>query len=144
MTAGRSGRGRPIDQQAWPVSGSQRDWLACCDKVHQTNGLPSLRTIATGMGLTSPTRVNDMLRGLAFPADVAQARALLGALSAEADRGIRLYKAARAEHEQAAHRQGAREADRPDWWLRSGYVEQVADVAPPAAAGSRGRAGRAG
>ncbi|BBH70746.1 hypothetical protein ACTI_74310 [Actinoplanes sp. OR16] len=133
MVAGRSGRGRPIGQQAWPPAGSQRDWLAYCDKIHQANGLPSLRTIATSMGLSSATRVNDMLRGLALPADGAQARALLealGALSAEADRGVRLYETARAEREQATRRRSEREADRPDWWLRSGYLEQVADIAP--------------
>jgi hypothetical protein len=128
MSSRRSGRGRPINQQAWPPSGARRDWLAYCDRVHQANGLPSLGALATAMGLTSRSRVGELLRGLALPDGQKQARTLLealGAVGAEVDRGIRRFQAARAEQDQAA-----RGADRPDWWLRSGYIQQVGDIAP--------------
>ena len=46
-------------------------------------------------------------------------------MGAEVERGVRLYKAARAERDQAT-----RDAGQPGWWLRSGYVEQVRDIAP--------------
>ena len=131
MGSRRGGRGSPIDQRQWPTSGPTRNWLSYCNKVHQANGLPSRGALAEKMGLTSRTRVNDMLRGLALPADQKQARALLEALGAvdkEVDRGIGLYKTARTEYEQA--KQAARGVDHPGWWLRSGYVEQVGDIAP--------------
>lgn len=80
------------------------------------------------MGLTSATRINDLLRGRALPADEEQAQALLkalGTIDRETVQGVRLYKAARAEHDQAA-----RAAGPPGWWLRSGYVRLVGDIAP--------------
>src|SRR5690348_10053725 len=123
------GRGKPINQQAWPEPGVLRDWLVFCDQVHQENGQPSLRALAAAMtGLSSASRVGELLRGLALPADEAQARdllAALGAVGAEVDRGVRRYKAARAEQDQAA-----REAGRPGWWQRCGYLEQIGDIAP--------------
>jgi hypothetical protein len=128
MSSRRKGRGRPIDQQAWPAGGVGRDWLVYCDKVHRANGMPSLSTLAAAMNMTSRSRVGQMLRGLALPADAGQARTLLEALGAvgkEIDQGVRLYEAARVEHAQ-----GARGVDRSDWWLRSGYVEQIGDIAP--------------
>src|SRR3712207_6413837 len=75
-------RGQPIDSSAWPLEGAFRDWLAYCDRVHRANNLRSLRTVARKMGLTSPTRVSQLLRGLAWPADDDQAKALLHALGA--------------------------------------------------------------
>ena len=128
METGRSGRGRPVSRQEWPVAGAVRDWLAFCDQVHEANGLPSLRTLAAAMGLASATRVGELLRGLALPADERQARDLLGALGAvgtETERGVRLYQAARYERVRAA-----RDAGRPGWWLRSGYAAQISDIAP--------------
>lgn len=125
---GRRGRGEPINRDRWPPPGAQRDWLAFCDRVHQGNGLPSRRALAERMGLTSPTRVNDLLRGLALPADKEQAQALLGALGAvggETDRGVRLYRAARAERDRSAAGAG-----QPGWWLRSRYVGTAGDIAP--------------
>ena len=59
---------------------------------------------------------------------IEQARALLAALGAtdpERGRGVRLYRAARAEQDQAK-----RDTGQPAWWLRSKYVEQVDDIAP--------------
>src|SRR5436305_2100934 len=83
--------------------------------------------MAVAMDLASGSRVGELLRGQALPADQAQARALLhalGAVEAEVDRGVRLYQAALADQ-----RHAARLAPRPDWWLRSGYVEQIGDIA---------------
>ncbi|MEV4135438.1 response regulator [Dactylosporangium sp. NPDC049742] len=122
------GRGHPIDRSAWPVSGPFRAWLEFLDGVHRANGLRSQRTIARDMGLAAPTRAGQLLRGLAWPADTDQARRLiiaLGGLDGEVTRGLRLHRDAC----------GAREAElRPDqepsWWSRSGYVDQVRDIAP--------------
>ena len=130
MEASRFGRGKPINRQAWPASGVWQKWLAYCDKVHRDNGLRSVRYLAKEIGLSanSGTRVGQMLRGVALPDTEAQARDLLealGAVGAEVDRGVRLYRAARAEQDQ-----GERDTKRPGWWLRSGYVEQIADLAP--------------
>jgi tetratricopeptide (TPR) repeat protein len=128
MQPGRSGRGEPISRDRWPPLGAQRDWLAFCDRVHRGNGMPSRRALAERMGLTSATRVNDLLRGLALPADEEQARTLLGALGTvggETDRGVRLYRAARAERDRSAAGAGP-----PGWWLRSGYAGTVGDIAP--------------
>ena len=83
------------------------------------------------------TRVGELLRGEGLPVDEEQARALLGALGATDGRrsrqGIRLYRAARAEQDRAAA-----DAGPPGWWLRSGYVGQVGDIAPLRAAGPGG------
>ncbi|WP_345542111.1 hypothetical protein [Phytohabitans rumicis] len=90
--------------------------------------MPSLSALAASMNMTSRTRIGEMLRGLALPADTEQARALLeamGAVGDEVGRGVRLYDAAHAERGQQILG-----ADRPGWWLRSGYVEQVGDIAP--------------
>ena len=90
--------------------------------------MPSLRVVAAGMGLTSATRVNDMLRGRALPADDAQAQALLcalGAVGSEIDKGARLYRAARVEQDQEKQAAGL-----PGWWQRSAYIEMVRDIAP--------------
>lgn len=130
MGSSRQGKGRPIDQSAWPGPGVWRDWLVYCEQVHRSNGLPSLRALAAAMHLKQPGRVGQILRGLAWPADEAQARVLLEALGAagsEVERGLRLYRKARSGHDQQ-HR--ARRTQRPDWWRCSGYVEQVADIAP--------------
>ena len=124
----RAGQGRPVSRQAWPDSGALRDWLVFCNRVHQANGQLSLRALAAALGLTSASRVGEMLRGLALPADEKQARDLLGALGAvgpEVERGARLYEAARAGRVLAA-----RGAGRPGWWLRCGYLEQIGDIAP--------------
>jgi hypothetical protein len=128
MDAVRPGRGTPVSQEGWPAEGKFREWLAFCDQVHQDNGLPSRRTLAEALGLTSGTRVNDLLRGRALPADEKQARTLLSALGAvgtEVRHGLRLYRAARAERDQAA-----RDVGLPGWWLRSGYIGIVGDIAP--------------
>jgi hypothetical protein len=124
----RKGQGRPVDRSGWPAVGARREWLAYCDEVHRGNGLPSLRQIAGQMRLVQPTRVNDMLRARSWPADEAQARALveaLGAVGAEVERGMRLYRRACKERDQRLL-----DEQRPGWWLRSGYVAQVGDIAP--------------
>ncbi|MBQ1009438.1 hypothetical protein KBX53_00385 [Micromonospora sp. M51] len=80
------------------------------------------------MPLKSRSRVGEILRGLAWPADDAQAESLMRALDPAAtdlDRGKRLYKKARIERDAAKARH-----ERPDWRRRSGYVEQLADLAP--------------
>jgi hypothetical protein len=82
--------------------------------------------MAEAMHLRQPGRVGEILRGKAWPADPAQAEALLTALGAvgrEVERGMLLYKAARAERDSVP---------RPDagWWRRSAYIEQVRDIAP--------------
>ena len=85
--------------------------------------MPSLRTLGERMHLAF-NQVGELLRGERLPVDEEQARNLLGALGAtdpEAGRGVRLYKAALAERDQAR-----RDAGQPDWWLRSGYADQVA------------------
>jgi hypothetical protein len=123
----RTRRGQPTSRDKWPVSGPTRDWLAYCAQVRQDNGTPSLRTLQERMHLAF-ARVGELLRS-ELPADEEQAQALLRALGAEdgneIDRGIRLYgKAARAERGRPA------DAGPPSWWLRSGYVGQVGDIAP--------------
>ncbi|MFF5288388.1 hypothetical protein [Paractinoplanes globisporus] len=121
-----SRRGEPTNRQAWPERGPLRDWLSYCDRIREDNGLPGLGDLAQRMGLPSATRVSDLLRGLSTPSDVRQARELLealGAVGGEVDRGLGLFERAIAEP--------GRAASRPGWWLRSGYVEQVADIAPP-------------
>src|SRR5262245_47496838 len=67
MGAPRGGRGRPIDQTAWPADGKLRDWLIYCDQVHQANGRRSLSALATAMNMTSRTRISEMLRGVGLP-----------------------------------------------------------------------------
>jgi tetratricopeptide (TPR) repeat protein len=128
MGARRSGRGEPVKRGDWPASGAVREWLVFCDQVRQDNGLPSLRALAAAMGLSSASRVSKLLRGPGLPADDKQARDLLAALGAtdtEIRRGMRLYKAAQAGHDQVA-----RDAGQPGWWRWSGYVGQVSDIAP--------------
>ncbi|MEU7960771.1 tetratricopeptide repeat protein, partial [Micromonospora humida] len=105
-----------------------RDWLVYCDQVHQANGRPSLSVLAKALNMTSRTRIGEMLRGLSRPADEAQARDLLtalGAVGGEVERGLGKYRAACAEHADQD-----RVVRHPDWWLRSGYVQQVGDIVP--------------
>ncbi|MCU7725608.1 hypothetical protein ODJ79_17910 [Actinoplanes sp. KI2] len=127
MGSSRAGRGKSINRQAWPESGVRRDWLIYCDRVHRANGLPSLRSLAAAMGLTSASRVGEMLRGLALPADEAQARALLealGAVGAETERGVRRYLAVRTEQDGAA-----RDTDGLGSSLESRDVEPIGEIA---------------
>ncbi|WP_433210461.1 hypothetical protein ACQP00_47935 [Dactylosporangium sp. CS-047395] len=87
-----------------------------------------MRTLAGRMQLSSASRVGEILRGIAWPADGIQAESLLRALGAtdtEVRRGKQLFEKARLERDTAA---AVRE--RPDWWRRSGYLEQLADMAP--------------
>jgi hypothetical protein len=82
-------------------------------------------------------RVGELLR-TELPVDEEQARALLKALGeedgSEVERGIRLYgKAARAERDRAAADTGP-----SAWWLRSGYIGQVGDIAPLELLGRQG------
>jgi hypothetical protein len=127
LQPGRGGRGRPVSRDRWPPPGAQRDWLAHCEEVHRGNGFPSLRALGKEMHLAA-TRVGELLRGEGLPVDEEQSRALLAALGAadgETRKGVRLYRAARAELDQAAQAEGS-----PGWWLRSGYVRLVGDIAP--------------
>lgn len=105
MAASRQGRGEPINRDRWPGPGAWRDWLEHCDRVHRANAMPSQRKVAAEMHLSQPSRVGQMLRGEALPTDEAQARALLGSLGAvgaEVDRGVRLYrKAGLSRHERS-------------------------------------------
>ncbi len=134
--AKRVKRGKPTNRDRWPGPGNMRDWLEHCDRLRQVNGTPSLAELSGKMSLTARTRVNDLLRGLSLPAHENQARDLLVALGAtdpETERGVRLYKAAHAEQNQAK-----RDAGQPDWWLRSGYVWQIGHIAPLHLLGRRG------
>ena len=124
---GRGGRGKPISRERWPPPGAQRDWLAYCDKVHRENGRPSLRRLGREMQF-SFNRVGELLRGEGLPVDEKQARALLdalGAVGSEIDRGVRLYRDARAEHDQEKQAAGP-----SGWWQLSAYIELVRDIAP--------------
>jgi tetratricopeptide (TPR) repeat protein len=128
MSPRRKGHGRPIDGRDWPRDGARRDFLEHCDKIHRGNGLPALRLLAERMGLSAATRVGDILRGHALPADEKQARSLLealGAVGAEVEKGLHLYRVVRTE---SADRY--KQIRRPDWWPRSGYLDQVRDIAP--------------
>ncbi|MEU7873720.1 hypothetical protein [Dactylosporangium sp. NPDC049140] len=121
------GRGQPIDRAAWPPSGPRRAWLDCLDHLHRADGMPSQRTIAPRMNLSAATRVGMMLRGLTLPTDDRQASQLLEALGGTSDeiaKGLRLYRGALLEANQSP-------AGPPDWWLRSNYVEQIHEIAPP-------------
>lgn len=121
----------PIDQADWPAVGKMRDWLVYCERIHRANGCPSLSALAAALNLTSRIRVSEMLRGRGWPADEDQARDLLTALGADSDqvdRGLRTYRAARAE--QANQHLAGRATRPPDWWQRSGYIDQVGDIAP--------------
>jgi hypothetical protein len=127
MVASRKGRGQPISRDRWPGPGAWRDWLAYCDRVHRANGMPSQRRVAAGMHLSQPGRVGGLLRGEAWPANADQARALLealGAVGTEVDQGIRRYIAACAERDNTQRQRT------PSWWWRSGYIDQVGDIAP--------------
>ncbi|MDX2935575.1 HEAT repeat domain-containing protein [Streptomyces ipomoeae] len=75
------------------------------DKVHADNGTKSQRVIAREMGLSTPTRVGAMLRGISRPADLDQLDRLVKALggSQEDIREARRRYAAD-EKERVAHR----------------------------------------
>ncbi|MDQ7909042.1 hypothetical protein RB614_31415 [Phytohabitans sp. ZYX-F-186] len=80
------------------------------------------------MGLTSATRVNEILRGRGWPADDDQARALLdalGAVGSEVDQGMRLFGAA-----QRNRPAQVRSSTDSVWWRHSGYIDQLRDMAP--------------
>jgi hypothetical protein len=76
------GQGRRIDRSLWPESGPYRQLLAFLDRVHEENGVKSLRVIASRMTVSSPTRVGHMLRGVngTLPADTRQLEELIRAL----------------------------------------------------------------
>ncbi|WP_345539360.1 hypothetical protein [Phytohabitans rumicis] len=122
-------RGGPIDSSGWPADRTVRSWFVYCDRLHRANGMPSQRTVAGLMGLSAPTRVGELLRGL-LPADADQARRLLEALGAvgdEVDLGLRKHAAARRARDAA---EAAVVRQHPGWWIRSGYVAQVRTIAP--------------
>ena len=131
--AKRPGRGRQISRDEWPASGETRDWLAFCDRVRRDNGMPSLRTLGERMHLAF-NRVGELLRGEGLPVDEDRPETFWApATDPEAGRGVGLYLAARAERDQAR-----RDVGQPDWWLRSGYTDQVRDIAPPQLLGREG------
>lgn len=90
------GQGRRIDRSRWPDGGPYRQLLAFLDRVHEDNGVKSLRVIASRMTVSSPTRVGHMLRGVngTLPADMRQLEELVRALGGGDDdvsRGKILY-----------------------------------------------------
>ncbi|MEV4118403.1 NB-ARC domain-containing protein [Micromonospora sp. NPDC049645] len=98
--------GKRIDRSAWPAAGPHRQLLEHLDAVHEANGTKSLATIATLMRLSSRTRVSNLLRGShgALPVDEDQLRSLVTALGGgtdEVNRGLRLYRRARAAAQEA-------------------------------------------
>lgn len=99
------GRGRPIDPSSWPGGGPHRAFLELLDKVHRENGTKSLADVAAAMNLRARSRVSALLRGQAVPADEDQATDLIRALGGSAedvDRGLKLYRRARASFSRAA------------------------------------------
>jgi hypothetical protein len=124
---GRAGRREPVNQGKWPPSGARREWLEFCDQAHKAGGMPSFRELGEAASF-SASWVGQVLRGERLPAAEKDARALLEALwtaGKETEKGAGLYRAALAEHRQAARATGP-----PGWWLRSGYVSLVGDIAP--------------
>jgi hypothetical protein len=74
-----------------------RALLEHLDRLREDNERRSLRQVATTMGLTSGSRVDDILRGRSLPADQRQAMALargLGGSVEDAERAATLYTAA--------------------------------------------------
>ncbi|GAA2746681.1 hypothetical protein GCM10010440_39420 [Kitasatospora cinereorecta] len=123
-----AGRGERVDRSAWPDEGPTRKLLELLDKVRAENGMTGLRTVARRMGLSSPTRVSHLLRGAGLPADEPQLDSLVRALGGgdeDVVRARRLYAlATAARSEEAAATQSARRQS------RSGWLEQVRDIAP--------------
>jgi tetratricopeptide (TPR) repeat protein len=119
------GRGKPVDRAAWPKEGPQRQLLEFLGQVRVDNGMKSLREIAPLVRLGAP-RVGQLLRGPRLPVDERQLRQLIRALGGsdeDIQKGVRLYGRARAAVE-AVGRADVR------WWRRSGYVDQIRQIAP--------------
>ena len=120
------GRGEPTNRTSWPTDGPERRLLELFDRVRSENGMKSLREIAQAMSLQSPTRVNRLLRGGGLPVDDQQLEHLVRALGGSDEdvrTGWRLYAAIRASRKN----RGWSDAQ---WWSRSGYVDQVRQIAP--------------
>ncbi|MBC6448671.1 NACHT domain-containing protein [Actinokineospora xionganensis] len=90
----RKGQGRPISKQRWPHDGPHRQLLEHYEHIHHDHGWPSLRAILNTeehrkrgirLGLSSPERVGQILRGDRLPADDHQAGELARALGGGAD-----------------------------------------------------------
>ncbi|SDI97953.1 NACHT domain-containing protein [Actinokineospora alba] len=90
----RKGQGRPISRQRWPQAGPHRRLLELYEHIHQDHGWPSLRAILNTedhrkrgirLGLSSPERVGQILRGDRLPADEHQAGELARALGGGGD-----------------------------------------------------------
>lgn len=99
--------GRPIDRTGWPPSGPHRALLELVARVHEDNGLKSLRDIAAGMNLTSRSRVSGLLRGVegGLPVDEDQLERLVRALGGGDDdvtQAVPMYRAARAQRPDSA------------------------------------------
>ncbi len=73
-------RSKPTSRERWPPTGRDRELLTFLDDIREANGRKSLRAIAEAMGLTSASRINDILRGVRPPTDAAQLMALTRAL----------------------------------------------------------------
>jgi WD40 repeat protein len=115
----------------WPAAGPLRDLLAFLDQVREDNGRPGLRDIAKAMSLSSPGRVNKILRGQRPASDRAQIMDLTRALGGgveEAERAGLLYKVAQdaARAEKAARPAGTWPLTVPA--LPATYVHRGADV----------------
>jgi hypothetical protein len=121
------GRGRPINQLSWPPTGTRRSLLEFLDTVHRRNGMPSQRTIARVMHLSSPSVVGDILRGHRDPADEAQLVLLVQAIGGTRQDEHRAKALFRAVQVTCADSAGTP----PAWWRRSGYLRRVHDLAPP-------------
>jgi replicative DNA helicase len=89
--------GRQINQTQWPDTGPHRQFLKHLDRVHQNNGLRSVRQIGNTIPM-SHTAVNQILRGQRLPADQQQVSKIIRALGGgveDAKAGEELYLAAR-------------------------------------------------
>lgn len=145
------GQGRRVDRSLWPGSGPYRQLLSFLDRVHEENGVKSLRMIASGMTVSSPTRVGHMLRGVngTLPADVRQLEELVRALGGGDDdvsRGRILYRRAlrarlegRAGNERPAQVAEVTESDPAVALAARQALERISDADNPAVAATSSR-----
>ncbi|GAA2373401.1 helix-turn-helix transcriptional regulator [Dactylosporangium salmoneum] len=123
--------------------GRHRDLLDLFAELRERAGRPSLRS-AAGAAKISASYLSEVLSGKNIPSG-AVAAAIAGTLggtpaeqrrarehaeAAAADRARTLLD--RTDHNRggAAGREAVGQSVEPAWWVRSGYIEQVRDIAP--------------
>ncbi|MEV6926493.1 helix-turn-helix domain-containing protein [Dactylosporangium sp. NPDC051485] len=122
--------------------GRHRDLLDLFTELRERAGRPSLRSVAAAASI-SASYLSEVLNGKNIPS-VAVAAAIAGTLggtAAEQRRAREHAEAAAADRartlrDRTDHERGSEgspavvRSDEPAWWVRSGYVEQVRDIAP--------------